>query len=227
MLFLLNHLYAACLSENCLTEFISAKIRGEKLREELRMGKTLYLMRHGETLFNTLGKIQGQCDSPLTNAGVQQAQQAAQFFANVELDHAYSSPLERCCDTAEIILGQQLTYQRDHGLKEMAYGLFEAESKNLLPQSPLDYGDYFVAYGGEATTTVQARMVGTLTKIMRQANHEQVLVVSHGDAIFNFLRSFMDPLAEWQRGFTNCIIFKLTFAEDQFQLEQVIRPTLG
>ena len=30
------------------------------------MTKTLYLMRHGETLFNSLGKIQGACDSPLT-----------------------------------------------------------------------------------------------------------------------------------------------------------------
>ena len=26
----------------------------------------LYLMRHGQTLFNTLNRIQGWCDSPLT-----------------------------------------------------------------------------------------------------------------------------------------------------------------
>lgn len=32
--------------------------------------KKLYLMRHGQTLFNQLGKIQGACDSPLTEAGI-------------------------------------------------------------------------------------------------------------------------------------------------------------
>lgn len=31
--------------------------------------KTIYLMRHGETLFNLLGKVQGSCDSPLTKNG--------------------------------------------------------------------------------------------------------------------------------------------------------------
>lgn len=34
--------------------------------------KRLYLMRHGETLFNKLGKVQGWCDSPLTETGKEQ-----------------------------------------------------------------------------------------------------------------------------------------------------------
>ena len=37
------------------------------------MAKTLYLMRHGQTLFNVLKKIQGWCDSPLTEEGIRQA----------------------------------------------------------------------------------------------------------------------------------------------------------
>lgn len=37
------------------------------------MMKTLYLVRHGETLFNIQNKIQGWCDSPLTENGVAQA----------------------------------------------------------------------------------------------------------------------------------------------------------
>ncbi len=42
--------------------------------------KTLYLMRHGQTLFNSLGKIQGWCDSPLTEAGKSEAKRARDFF---------------------------------------------------------------------------------------------------------------------------------------------------
>lgn len=36
------------------------------------MKKKLYLMRHGQTLFNCQNKIQGWCDSPLTEEGIRQ-----------------------------------------------------------------------------------------------------------------------------------------------------------
>ncbi len=43
------------------------------------MKKTLYLMRHGQTLFNLRRKIQGSCDSPLTELGREQAKVAGEF----------------------------------------------------------------------------------------------------------------------------------------------------
>lgn len=42
--------------------------------------KTIYLMRHGETLFNVMDTNQGQCDSPLTENGIRQAQAAKAWF---------------------------------------------------------------------------------------------------------------------------------------------------
>ena len=39
-----------------------------------------YLMRHGQTLFNTLNRIQGWCDSPLTEKGQDQARQVRAYF---------------------------------------------------------------------------------------------------------------------------------------------------
>ena len=44
------------------------------------MKKTLYLMRHGQTLFNVRRKVQGWCDSPLTQTGIQQAKIAGEYF---------------------------------------------------------------------------------------------------------------------------------------------------
>ena len=69
------------------------------------MKKTLYLMRHGQTLFNLQHKIQGWCDSPLTELGIKQAKVAGKWFKDhdITFDHAYSSTSERCCDTLEII----------------------------------------------------------------------------------------------------------------------------
>lgn len=44
------------------------------------MAKIVYLMRHGQTLFNELKKVQGWCDSPLTELGKEQARQVRQYF---------------------------------------------------------------------------------------------------------------------------------------------------
>ncbi len=44
------------------------------------MKKTLYLMRHGQTLFNARKKIQGWCDAPLTELGIKQAKIAGKYF---------------------------------------------------------------------------------------------------------------------------------------------------
>ena len=65
----------------------------------------LYLMRHGETLFNTQKRVQGWCDSPLTENGIWQAEQAKQYFAKkgISFDAVYSSTQERATDTAKIV----------------------------------------------------------------------------------------------------------------------------
>lgn len=65
----------------------------------------LYLMRHGQTMFNQAGLVQGACDSPLTELGIEQAKKARAFFENrqIQFDAIYTSTQERACDTAEII----------------------------------------------------------------------------------------------------------------------------
>ena len=57
------------------------------------MEKILYLMRHGQTLFNLEHKIQGWCDSPLTELGIAQAKIAGRYFTDnkIKLDHCYAS----------------------------------------------------------------------------------------------------------------------------------------
>jgi len=97
--------------------------------------KTLYLMRQGQTLFNVRKKIQGTCDSPLTELGIQQAHIVADYFKNISLDHAYSSTSERSCDTLEIITGNHFPYKRLKGLKEMNFGTFEGESEDVNPKT--------------------------------------------------------------------------------------------
>lgn len=189
------------------------------------MKKKLYLMRHGQTLFNRQHKIQGWCDSPLTEEGIRQAQKAARILKErgIAFDHAYSSTAERCCDTLEIVTDRP--YTRCKGLKEQFYGELEGESERLNRHlTPKDCETFYLQYGGESSNTTKERMVKTLTRIMDQPDHESVLAVSHSGACYNFLRHWQDPAEELKKGFSNCTIFVYDFEDGVFSLNEVIRP---
>lgn len=188
------------------------------------MKKRLYLMRHGQTMFNEQKRIQGWCDSPLTELGKRQALAAAQYFKDqgIQFDHAYSSTSERCCDTLELVT--DMPYTRLKGLKEVFYGQLEAESERLACKDPERAVTYYLQFGGESTDQVRDRMTETLTEIMEKGDHYSVLAVSHGGACFNFLKGVQDPSEELKKGFTNCCIFIYDYEDGKFSLEKVERP---
>lgn len=190
------------------------------------MKKTLYLMRHGQTLFNFLKKIQGSCDSPLTELGVNQAKVARNYFIknNIEFDSFYSSTQERAVDTLEIVINYCKNYERLKGLKEWNFGRFEGESEDLNPkhkEGETSYGDYFVAYGGESVKEVSDRMNETLTKIMEKDGNNNVLVVSHGAACYSFFLRWTD--INNFSGFPNCCIIKFEYENGKFKYIETIK----
>lgn len=187
----------------------------------------LYLMRHGQTMFNQQHRIQGWCDSPLTSDGIQQALKAKKYFNdnNIIFDHAYSSTSERCQDTLKLIT--DMNYTSLKGLKEQFYGILEGESERLNKHlTPKDCETFYLQYGGESSNTTKDRMLKTLTQIMEKKDHNTVLAISHSGACYNFLRAIQDPSEELKKGFTNCCIFKYEYTNHTFKLLEVIRPTL-
>lgn len=186
------------------------------------MKKIFYLMRHGQTLFNVRKKIQGACDSPLTELGKTQAQIAGSYFKDINIDYAYSSTAERACDTLELVLGNIFPYTRLKGLKEMNFGMFEGESEDLNPNR-VAFETFFVDYGGESRGQVRERMVNTCIDIMEKENHNTVLAVSHAGACLNFLSQWQDPSNELKKGFPNCCILKFEYENKEFKLLEIIR----
>lgn len=184
------------------------------------MKKTLYLMRHGQTLFNQRKKVQGWCDSPLTELGVKQAETAGKYFneRNIIFDDAYSSTSERASDTLELVT--DMPYTRLKGLKEWNFGTFEGESEDLNP--PLPYNDFFVKYGGEDQKELQERMAAACQKIMEEDN-EVVLAVSHGAACRNFMRYWEHTSTIVQQNkIGNCCILKFEYENKEFKLVEII-----
>lgn len=184
------------------------------------MKKILYLMRHGQTVFNVRRKVQGWCDSPLTELGIKQAKIASEYFKNnnITFDHAYSSTSERACDTLELIT--DMPYTRVKGLKEWNFGIFEGESEDLNPALP--YGNFFAKFGGEEEKEFQKRIADTCQKIMEKEN-KIVLAVSHGAACRQFMRYWehTSSISQKER-IGNCCILKFEYENKEFKLVDII-----
>lgn len=67
------------------------------------MPDRVYLVRHGQTIWNLEHRLQGQLDSPLTDDGVRQAASTAVRVSTVGITTICSSPLGRAVHTAGII----------------------------------------------------------------------------------------------------------------------------
>lgn len=187
--------------------------------------KKVYLMRHGQTRFNLQKRIQGACDSPLTEEGIAQARAAHDYFTEqgIQFDRVYSSTQERACDTAELVSGRT-DYIRLKGLKEQDFGAFEGQQEYLNPplQGDIGYGDYFVTYGGEDYMTVRLRMEATMRDILNNPDNQTVLVVSHGAAIAQFLRHVLTDFPRVPM--RNCAIMEFNYQDGRYDLQSIIVP---
>ena len=190
--------------------------------------KEFYLMRHGQTRFNVQHRLQGVCDAPLTEVGIEQAKKAVQYLAKQEpiFDHLFTSTSERASDTLEIVTGRT-DYERLKGLKGQDFGAFEGQPEYLTPKTLPDgqgFGDYFVQFGGESTTQVRDRMELTIRAIMESvADGSKSLLVSHGPSILQFCRRVLNPVPDIN-GLKNCCILHFTYNQGQFELLSVYNP---
>ena len=184
----------------------------------------LYLMRHGETLFNTQKRVQGWCDSPLTENGILQAEQAKQYFAKkgISFDAVYSSTQERATDTAKIVAPDYLVIQLK-GIKEMNFGSFEAQPEHLLPKHRPGSRSF------EDIREVGQRVLKTVLEKAEEHTKdgaENLLFVSHGAALWGLI-IFMDLAFSEGVGFGNCNVCVYDYNQGQLELLQVIDPISG
>jgi len=108
-------------------------------------GSTILLIRHGETEWNSLGKWQGQQDSPLTDQGISQAAALGHRLklSLQQVDRVYSSDLPRAKRTAEIINAILAAREPVHEvslLRERSFGIFEGRTRDeVMKDFPTQY----------------------------------------------------------------------------------------
>jgi len=96
--------------------------------------KRIILVRHGETDWNKQGRFQGQIDIPLNQKGKSQARAASNFLKNISIQKAFSSPLSRPRETAQIILKEhpQIEICLKENLKEISHGKWEGKLESEI-----------------------------------------------------------------------------------------------
>ncbi len=186
----------------------------------------LYLIRHGESLYNREGRIQGQTDIALTDFGRQQALAIAHGMRNVKLDAIFASPLQRAYQTAVPIAEQQgLPIQVHDGLKEVNAGVFSGllwpEVTEKFPQyaEPWNSQDLdFVIPEGESRRMLQNRGVAAIQEIAATP-YNVVAVVAHGGLLCASLKGmFQVPDAIHPFSLFNASISRLGWNEGKWQL---------
>ena len=152
-----------------------------------------YIIRHGETVFNRKGRIQGWCDSPLTDLGVSQAKQLGKELKNIPFDVCFCSTSERAIDTAQYILeGRNIKIISSKKLKEQSFGDFEAEKSVNIFKDGVSFPDGYRFCGGENHSDVIERVMNELKKIASEYQNANVLVVCHGSAIKHIV-NYLSP----------------------------------
>lgn len=89
----------------------------------------IYLVRHGESVWNAEERLCGRTDIELSEAGRRQAERLGERLRGLPPAAIYASPLGRTAETASIIgLGTGLTPILDPRLIELNYGAWEGEA---------------------------------------------------------------------------------------------------
>jgi broad specificity phosphatase PhoE len=158
----------------------------------------LILIRHGETLWNKEGRVQGTSDIELSDIGTNQAGLLASSLKNQHIEAIYSSPLKRALQTAQIINEfHSLHIHTYKELMEMDQGIFEGLSFKELMNDKKDFLKKWIADPagvkmpkGESLTELQDRAWRIVEHIISQGKN--ALVVSHNFTIAAILCRLRD-----------------------------------
>lgn len=173
----------------------------------------LYIMRHGTTIWNEKGIIQGRSNNKLSTAGLALTQEAAKNFSGTKIDVIFCSPVLRTMQTANIINKfHNVKIIKDERLAEIGQGVFEKRKKSSLTPHEIQIRlRRDPAYGMESYESVFTRVKEFYLNLIKNKPFENILVITHNTpatllekAILNKKPNFNDPNS--LRGFKNAEI---------------------
>ena len=178
----------------------------------------IYLIRHGETDWNLIGKVQGREDIPLNDTGKSQAKKCAIALQSTGIKTIISSPLKRAVETANIIAnihnGMEVIIDED---------LIERDFGDLSGMT-YDRRKYFDTFGHEETMEsldkLSKRLIDCIQRYAIKYPNQDIVMISHGAAI----NSVIMVLSDGEKGsgktrLKNACISILTYEDKGLQLD--------
>lgn len=151
----------------------------------------LYLIRHGETDWNRLRRVQGNIDIPLNTLGQEQANKLNCWFRDKHIDVIYSSDLSRAYDTAQHLASHyNIGVKTYTELRERSYGLIEGKSIDQFSLTHSEITNDWLEleqYDIEPLQNVKQRVFTKIEEILQRHDGKSIACVSHGGAIKAYL----------------------------------------
>ena len=190
----------------------------------------IYVVRHGQTEMNNRKVLQGRSNYPLNEAGIAQAQKAAEELKHIAFAKVYTSPLKRAIQTAEII-APYADAVIDERLIEMDYGPYEGTDLNHLPPEMLaffqDFAHNPAPDGMEQLSSVVERAGAFVEEI--RCLEGNILISTHAIAMKGILE-YLTPGsggAYWSKYIGNCAVYTAECKEGAYGVPEEWSGSVG
>jgi broad specificity phosphatase PhoE len=193
--------------------------------------KELYFIRHGQTEWNAIRRMQGQWNSDLSELGREQAAVNGRFLKDLGIEHIVASPLDRTRQTAEIINTHlELDIHYDDRIMEWDCGDWSGEMwdqvKDKWPEEFTAWqADQFYYRGPncENYPDMIARSKPFLEEL-HALDHTAIAIVSHGmiGRVMVGTLLGMTPEEMFAFGQTNDTVFHVTQTSDGYTTQHFI-----
>jgi probable phosphoglycerate mutase len=188
----------------------------------------IYLIRHGETMWNREKRLQGHIDIGLNDIGHQQAERLAKSLAGKKISAIISSDLSRAIDTAKpIALHHQLELSLDSALRERHYGVMQGLSYHeIAAHHPKHHQAWkkrdinFQPENGESLMQFNDRVVTAIASWAKKYTGQEIAIVAHGGVLDCLNRAARKVALDVARDFEilNASLNTLTYRDGQFAL---------
>ena len=192
--------------------------------------KKIYLIRHGQTEYNSKGIVQGRgINTSLNETGRTQALAFFEQYKDVPFKMIYVSSLQRTFQTVEPFIEKGIPYERLPGLDEISWGISEgleysAEQNTRYYKVITDWKNgktHLKIEGGESPIDVQKRQQEAFEHILSKPEEDVILICMHGRA--------MRILLSWLSGchlhemdtfeHDNLSLYKLSYLNSAFSID--------
>ena len=193
----------------------------------------LYFIRHGETDWNIVKRLQGATDIPLNENGEAIAIETGQGMKDIHFDMIFTSPLKRAYRTAELVRGdREIPLYIDERLREICFGDYEgliSKSEGYSIPDP-DFKFFFLkpeCYqtppNAESLDSLLNRTGEFLEELKTREDlkDKTILISTHGAAVRALLNNIekCDIAHFWGKGVhKNCGVSYAELIDGEYQL---------